>query len=367
MGKSNGSQVSNERRNWGKIFNALTQMLQTQQNQLETLVKERKLLEDRVKMQHERWVADIRLYDDHISQMKNDLFVQDMERALQASKSDLLTGLKQMEVYLYRLKIEHSEAELDDFKSFFDDLLYHKNSSPQETSLRSSSETGVAKGRIEGVLLSAYGNTDEERRSKALEGEVKRLRSEYEKLASEKRSEVTALVTEKKFLWNQYNIMENDCTRKLKSKQSELELANQKIEKLLASLEELQSSSNEKDGIIAMLQTQVGKMETDSSKLKHEISRLSRDLELQRKSFNANATPVLNPCNKAGTKAFGSGGKNGTKNRSNVIVNKVMLSAQPSHSGNQKRRRGDANSDPETPRLFTSNFKVPKLKNEIKL
>ena len=35
--------------------------------------------------------------------------------------------------------------------------------------------------------------------------------------------------------------------------------------------------------------------------------------------------------------------------------------------GNQKRRRGDANSDPETPRLFTSNFKVPKLKKEIKL
>ena len=69
MGKSNGSQVSNERRNWGKIFNALTQMLQTQQNQLETLVKERKLLEDRVKMQHERWVTDIRLYDDHISQV----------------------------------------------------------------------------------------------------------------------------------------------------------------------------------------------------------------------------------------------------------------------------------------------------------
>ncbi|XP_023523514.1 uncharacterized protein LOC111787715 [Cucurbita pepo subsp. pepo] len=356
MGKSNGSQVSNERRNWGKIFNALTQMLQTQQNQLETLVKERKLLEDRVKMQHERWVTDIRLYDDHISQMKNDLFVQDMERALQASKSDLLTGLKQMEVYLYRLKIEHSEAELDDFKSFFDDLLFHKSSSPQETSLRSSSEAGEANGRIEGVLLSACGNTDEERRSKALEGEVRRLRSEYEKL-----------VTEKKFLWNQYNLMENDCTRKLKSKQSELELANQKIEKLLASLEELQSSSNEKDGIIAMLQTQVGKMETDSSKLKHEISRLSRDLELQRKSFNANATPVLNPCNKAGTKAFSSGGKNGTKNRSNVIVNKVMLSAQPSHSGNQKRRRGDANSDPETPRLFTSNFKVPKLKKEIKL
>lgn len=69
MGKSDTSQASIERRNWGKIFNGLTQMLQTQQNQLETLVNERKLLEDRIKMQHERWIADIRLYEDHISQV----------------------------------------------------------------------------------------------------------------------------------------------------------------------------------------------------------------------------------------------------------------------------------------------------------
>lgn len=69
MGKSDRSKPSIERRNWGKIFNGLTQMLRTQQNQLETLVTERKLLEDRVKMQHERWVADIRLYEDHVSQV----------------------------------------------------------------------------------------------------------------------------------------------------------------------------------------------------------------------------------------------------------------------------------------------------------
>lgn len=199
--------------------------------------------------------------------------------------------------------------------------------------MRSASETANANGGREGVL-SAHVNTDEARQSKALEDEVRRLRSEYEKLASEKRSEVTALATEKKFVWNQYNVMENDYTSKLKSKQSELELANHKIEKLLATVERLQSSSNEKDSIIATLRNQVGKMETDSSKLNDEISRLSHDLEVQRKSMNANATPVLNPC-KTGTKPSSLGGKNGTKNRSNVIVNKETSSAQSSHTVNR--------------------------------
>lgn len=37
--------------------------------------------------------------------MKDDLLLQDMERSLQTSKSDLLTGMKQSELYLCRLKI----------------------------------------------------------------------------------------------------------------------------------------------------------------------------------------------------------------------------------------------------------------------
>ncbi|XP_031739452.1 uncharacterized protein LOC101222062 isoform X3 [Cucumis sativus] len=356
MGKSDRSKPSIERRNWGKIFNGLTQMLRTQQNQLETLVTERKLLEDRVKMQHERWVADIRLYEDHVSQMRDELFLQDMERSFQASKSDLLAGMKQTELYVCRLKIEHSEAELEDFKSFFDDFIAHKNSKLQESFLRSASEPAEANGGGEGGM-SKFGNTDEVRRSEALESEVRRFRSEYEKLASEKSSEVSALVTENKFVWNQYNVIEADYSSKLKNKHSELERAHLKVEELLATLEQLQSSNNEKDDVIAMLRNQVGKMETDSFKLKDEISRLSHDLEVQRKSVNATATPVLKPC-KAGLRTSGLGGKNGSRSRSNVIVNKDAYSAQPSHSGNQMKRGAGDISDPGTPRLFTSSFKL---------
>ena len=69
MGTNKRSEISSDRQKWDKIFNGLVRMLQTQQTQLETLVKERKLLEERVRVQHERWVSDIRLYKDHIAQV----------------------------------------------------------------------------------------------------------------------------------------------------------------------------------------------------------------------------------------------------------------------------------------------------------
>jgi hypothetical protein len=69
MGTNERSDVSSERRKWDKIFNGLVHMLQTQQAQLETIAKERKLFEDCVRVQHERWVSNARLYEGQISQV----------------------------------------------------------------------------------------------------------------------------------------------------------------------------------------------------------------------------------------------------------------------------------------------------------
>ena len=63
------SEILSDRQKWDKIFNGLVRMLKTQQTQLVTLVNDRKILEDRIKMQHERWASDISLYEDHICEV----------------------------------------------------------------------------------------------------------------------------------------------------------------------------------------------------------------------------------------------------------------------------------------------------------
>lgn len=69
MAKSKGRKDLSDREKWNKVFNAMVHMLRTQQTQLESLAKDRKLLEDRIKLQNERWVSDVNLFQDQIAQV----------------------------------------------------------------------------------------------------------------------------------------------------------------------------------------------------------------------------------------------------------------------------------------------------------
>ncbi|PON93891.1 cytomatrix protein-like protein [Trema orientale] len=356
MGTNRRSKAPSDRQNWQKIFNALVEMLQTQQSQLETLAKERKLLEDRIRMQHHRWVSDVRLLEDQISQMKGDFVVQDMGSALEAAKAELVLGLKQREAHINKLRLEYAETELDDFKVLFD-LLSKKCSEPNDRGKDSNEKSSKS----------------EEPRSGKLESKVRRLKQEYEKLSMEKNSEVSALLAEKKFIWNQYKILENNYTSKLKNKSSEAELADEKVRKLIASMEQLQSSNSEKDKCIARLTSQLTTMNEESNQLKEETGRLSQELELLRKSRSASITPVLTRCTTR-TKTYRLLGMNSDRS-SNMVSRKESSVVQDSDStedvgkgGRRSKRKGDhVASTSETPKLFSANFKVPKLKNSYPL
>lgn len=69
--ESSSDAASSERRNWGNIFNLLVHMVRNQQNQLQSFANQQKFLEDRLRMQHERWASDVRLYKDQISQVNH--------------------------------------------------------------------------------------------------------------------------------------------------------------------------------------------------------------------------------------------------------------------------------------------------------
>ncbi|XP_022996983.1 uncharacterized protein LOC111492049 isoform X1 [Cucurbita maxima] len=361
MGKIKRSKSSSHRQNWEKIFSALVHMLQTQQKQLETLIEERKLLEDRIRMQHDRWSSDTRLYEDLVCQLQADLVLRDKQRSLEASKLDLNMSLKQRESFLCQVISDQTNNELQDFKELFI-LLSTKISDPsfQDVSSRSSLQTGKS--------------NEKTRNSKALKIEVQRLQKAYEKLASERSSEVTALLAEKTFVWNQYSIMENDYESKLRHNLTEVELACTKIENLLANMEQLQSLNIEKDCTIAALESQLEKTEVDSRKLNDEISRISRELEVLRKHNGVSVTPVLNRCtSESGYRTCSLGvKKKGKGSGSNINVRKKASPVQASRGngdsskedGSFKRRRG-LKRESETPRLFTSSFKPPKLRSNV--
>lgn len=371
------SHVSSDRQKWQKIFNALVHMLQTQQTQVESLAKERKLLEDRIKFQYDRWLSDVHSLQDQIAQMEMKFTVQEKERLVEAAKSDLLMGLKKREVSLCKLKLESTDDELVDFKVLID-FLSHECLDPNDDYQGISKVGDKEKGsRGDNNLKSVKTSKEEEQCAKRLEGEVRKLKREYENLASRNSAEVSALLAEQNFVWNQYKIMESNYSNKLNSKHVEVEQANEKIDNLLVGMEQLESLNNEKDDKIVKLKTDLAKMETETKKKNEEISRLSKEVELLRKSRSASVTPILNRCTEK-QKTSGQG-KNKSWIGRNISIKKETPASEKntekkkessaSEKNTEKKSRGskrkEINVTPtsETPRLFTSTFKIPKLKN----
>ncbi|KAJ6336795.1 hypothetical protein OIU76_006631 [Salix suchowensis] len=345
MGTSNRTQaVTSDREKWDKVFGGLVKLLKNQQEQLENLLKERKILEGRIKTQHDSWVSDTRLYEDYILQIKRGLVEKDMACLLEAAKGDLMLGLKQKEVSLHKLKLEQTEDELADFRALFSCLSQSIKKLPMEKDPRHSDlKSGKAK---------------------KLEAEVEKLKLENEKLVFEKNSEVSASQKRKTFVWNQYDILESNLTNKLRIKEAEVEKANEKIAEVLAISESLQSSNDEKDEIIQRFNNKVAKMEADTKKWKEDTSKLSREVELLRKSRSAQITPVMKPCS-APFGTFTMGVKSCGKDY-NLVGRKVLKSAVPSKDAEKvsrslKKKRMDVTVF-EAPRLFYSSFKVPKVK-----
>ncbi|XP_042507670.1 coiled-coil domain-containing protein 158 [Macadamia integrifolia] len=367
MDVDKGSKISGNSVKSQKIFNALVHMLQTQQIQLESLAKERKVLENRILIQQDRWVSDVHILQQRISQMKMDISQLKLACSLEEAKSDLLAGLKQREAFLYKLKLGRAETDLQDLKLWVD-CLTHKCSEQKGGSQGKIKEFEKGKGGGEDD-----GNTKEEehRRSKLLEGEVRKLKRAQEKLTSENNSEVSALLAERNFLWNQFKKMESEYDSLLKSKLSEVQQANEKIDKLVTNIEQLESSNCEKDKTILMLRTDLAKLEAAKDHSDTEFSRISKELELLRNSRSASVTPVLNRC-MVDPNSSNLQSKITSKDKRRLLVKKefpgpstsdLKKESEKGCRKSSKRKSVDSIPSSETPKLFSSTFKVPKLKN----
>ncbi|KAL2341589.1 hypothetical protein Fmac_009529 [Flemingia macrophylla] len=361
--------ASSERRNWSSIFKSLVQMVRSQQTQLQSFASQKKFLEERIRMQHEGWVSDVRFHKDQISQMHGALMFEEKKRSLEAAKADLALGFKHREAAVLKWILEHTEDELTDFKTWFE-LLSCKSSNGEDQETASKDTNLRKKGTTSRGSKSSWNAAEKENCSSEIKDELRRLRGEQEKLALEKYSEVSALLAEKKFVWNQYNIMESEYANKLKTKEAEVQNANEKIKALVSSMEQLQSKSYEKDSKISELESKMAEMEAETKRLNKEISGLSVELESLRKFRNSQVTPELNHCTES-TQAPESGVVKNSRSRKNMSFKKETCTpdapapAKSSEKVTKSMKRKEAPVIPasRTPKLFSSSFKVPKLKS----
>ncbi|KAK1273431.1 hypothetical protein QJS04_geneDACA017336 [Acorus gramineus] len=283
------SSSSSDPRQWGKIFNAMVQMLRSQQLKLEILSKERRVLLGRLRFQHVRSKSDVSSLEDQLSLMDAALKEAELGHNVQEAKFNLVVGMKKREAFYYRTKSECAEADMDDILQCFD-LVTHKSSEQKE---KQEENTGEVKGMQNDGDPKIAGINKEEKRSKVLEREIKKLNRNHENNVSRKNAEISALLAERDFVWNQFKKMESDYTNLLKSKNIEVELAKDNIQKLEVLMENLQSSVKEKDELITTLRADRDKIEMVMRKCTEETPRLLKELELLKSTRNASLTPVV--------------------------------------------------------------------------
>ncbi|CAJ2657862.1 unnamed protein product [Trifolium pratense] len=356
---------STERKNWGIIFTSLVQIVRNQQIQLQSFANQQKFLEDRLKMQNERWISDVKLYKDQISQVKTFLMFEEKKRRLEAAKANLMMGSKHRETEVLKWMLESTKDDLEDFKAGFDCI--SDKSSKGEDQGTSLKDTGKRKkgttssGKKSSSKIAEKDNCPDETKDV-----LSKLKSENEKLAAEKNSELLTLLQEKNFVWNQFNKMEADYSNKLRSKKDEVEKANEKINVLVSNMEQLQSENTKKDSRISELESKVAHMDSETKRLNKEISGLTAELESIRKLKNSQAKPFLNHCTSGSSD---SGIVESNRSRRNTTLKKEKDFCTPNEhastftkfSQKEKRslKRKESSAIPifETPKLFNSSFK----------
>ncbi|KAG2321205.1 hypothetical protein Bca52824_014418 [Brassica carinata] len=335
MGVKSVSRESSERKSWDTYFKTLVDILQSKQEEIDSLLKERKSIEDKLKTKHENWISDVRNYEKQLSLMKREIETMEMMHFFETSKSSLVSVLKEKAHSLCNLKLEEMVDELKDFKAWFDFL-----------TLNTSKDDGGGGSEA----------------AESLEAKIRRLKLEYEKLASEKKCEVSDLLRENGFVRSQFKCIESGFADKLKRKDDEIAQANTKISSLVSYQEQLRLVNLEKDEIISSLKAKVAEMEGRFTKKDEEIAKLSRDVECLKKSRSF--TPVLTRCTTRGDK-----GSNGNTVGSQVTRKREKSAASPPNDKEiRSSKRIRVNKTPlvtvsETPKLFTSTFRLPKLKS----
>ncbi|CAN1163333.1 hypothetical protein LINPERHAP2_LOCUS24978 [Linum perenne] len=265
------SDAASDRAKWDAIFTATVKLVKNQRWQLQTLLTQREFLHDRFKKQNETSASNYRAYQLHISELESRLEEKEVERVMEAARSELLVRLKSREALVHKVKLDETKDELADFVALFDYL---------STSFKNSAERNEGDTRCSSDSKTATNS------------EVQRLTLEYKKLAFEK----TALSREKSFITNQLNILETNLTKKLKDKQAEADQSHAKMAQVFETAEQLQCCNIDKDETIEELKARVSEMEEEGHKWEDKVSKLSQELEgLKNKSQVG--TPVLRSCN----------------------------------------------------------------------
>ncbi|KAK8945486.1 hypothetical protein KSP40_PGU006541 [Platanthera guangdongensis] len=353
-------------------------MLMSQQSRIEALINDREFL-----------VHNAHFLETHIAQMKEE---QAKTRLVEDARMAVFVGFKESEALCRKMQLDLAESDLEDFRSCMEAESIEMGELKEKLKSFGAAENADYSNNVSGPSGNLNGK---DQSVVSLKREIKKRKHAHRELSSRKDAEVSALLAEKDFVWNQFKKMENYYIALLKRKRAEAnekdeiiakleaergilkldvrkhveqrELADLKMEKISSDMDELRSSATVKENVIENLKEEISKLTggwkkniQDNSRGKSKYAgKLQNGPSMVIETQSGSRKRYLNSCD-AGT----------NKRRSSHRVtfekptpsNVLML-----HQGLIGQRGRTPSLEPLQSPLFHSDFKVPKLKKSARL
>uniref|UniRef100_A0ACD5V2C7 Uncharacterized protein n=1 Tax=Avena sativa TaxID=4498 RepID=A0ACD5V2C7_AVESA len=227
------------RAEWLRVYDRMVAILRKNHRHVEALLADRSRLEALLRVQHDFWVARDGLLRDRLHETRR---AEACVRRCDEAKLELLLGDKDRKLCRYQIYAEHQDDDLEDFKTCAEAL---------------AAENTKLKLKLKQVESSAeLSERTTEHDEQSWRAEIRELKKAYKNLSSKKDKEVSALVAQKDFVWNQFKTMEKDYESLLKKKKMEAAQAAETAQKLQQKVEELEVAAQKKDDIISRLQAE---------------------------------------------------------------------------------------------------------------
>ncbi|PKU80790.1 uncharacterized protein PFB0145c-like [Dendrobium catenatum] len=269
--------LSTDKHIWSQIYRTLKEMLKSQRSQIKTLINDREFLENNFCIQHECWSSRERFLESCIAQMKEE---QAKTRLVEDAKMLVWVGLKESEALSYRMQLELAESDLEEFRSCVEVVNAEMEELKEKLKVFGASEV-----KNTDYIIDHPGSSENlkgrNQLTTPLKKEIKKLKHAYRELSSRRDTEISALLAEKDFVWNQFRKMESDYIALCKSKRTEADLQSREAaDKLQDSVEKLQQEINNKDEIIVKLEAERSMIALDARKLAEEVEQANNKMKM---------------------------------------------------------------------------------------
>lgn len=248
------------------------------------LLEEKVLLNEKLKVYHGCWSLEKRRLKEDLVQTKKEHEGKRIAQAYEIAALHVSLGCQQQEALCFKLRLE---GALDEVELLFSRLgILHVQLQEKEVEIHEAHERHLQREVNLKRRLVVEKPTDgtQQDASKLLHIvnelkrkhviEVDKLKNEQSITSSKRKQEISALIREKNFVWEQLKRMEDDYSSRLNAKKQELKCAEDTLQKLQVRMDELQRAHDEKTVELTVLRINVQAAEEEALKLREDLAQL---------------------------------------------------------------------------------------------